>query len=129
MKRQMQAAALQPAMFAEIGGARLPTRTRTANEKENTNRNSVRVHLVILFSNNTPIMRGVSWALASCTTRRRDEQMKTMKVNIDPATVPSIERTEFGSMVPTEPSSVSNQMSPRASKRPVNRAMPTPRTG
>ena len=34
------------------------------------------------------MMRGVNCALASCTTRRREEHMNTMNVNIAPAMVP-----------------------------------------
>src|SRR5208283_2425242 len=123
MNTQMEAAALQPARFAAKGGAASATRTRIPIAKENEKTNNAKLSFVTESANSMPMMRGVSCALASCRTRRSDEQTKTMKVKVAPASVPSTARTESESWAPTQPSAVSNQRSTCASTNPAARAI------
>ena len=65
--------------------------------------NTVKENLVTGSLNTMAMMRGVSWALASCTATSRAEETKTMNVNIDAAKVPSTARAVSGLMADSQP--------------------------
>src|SRR4051812_35986953 len=121
----MQAAELQAATSTSSTGELVPMRTRADIEKAKLKTNKVKVTLTTASRKRTPMMRGVSCALASCTTRSNDEHTNTMKVKMAPASVPRTERTESG---------LYEDCQPRKSFRTCNKrtritAITTPRTG
>ena len=74
--------------------------------------NRVRVNRVTASRNTTPMIRGLSWALASCTTSSSEEDRNTMKVSMAPARVPSSDSVEDGSKPARQPARTSIQCRP-----------------
>ena len=85
-------------------GTKVLIRTRTEREKVKVKVNTVKENLVTGSRKTMAMIRGVSWALASCTAINRAEQTKTMNVNIDEAIIPSTVRTVSGLIVEFQPS-------------------------
>ncbi len=82
------------------------TRTASVNVKENTK--TVNENLVTGSRKTKAMIRGVSWALASCTAINKAEQTKMMKVNIEEAIIPNTVRAVSGVM-PASQSRVSSR--------------------
>ena len=78
-------------------------RTRTARENVKVKTNTVKETLVPRSLNTMAMIRGVSWALASCTATSNAEQTKTTNVNIDEAKVANTARAASGLTVDSQP--------------------------
>src|SRR3954471_17389437 len=99
-----------------------PIRKRAVTAKAKANTNSESENFVTRSRNRTPMMRGVIWALASWTTRSRDEQTKTMNVKIAPASAPMTMRIASGSKSAFHPSARSTQWRSRTATSAVSMA-------
>jgi hypothetical protein len=67
------------------------------------NTKTVNETLITLFLKRKTMIRGVSWALASCTARRSAEETKMMKVNIAEAMVTMTILATSGSTLNSQP--------------------------
>ena len=92
-----------------IAGTEVWMRTRTASVKVKVKANRVKANRVTRSRNTTPMIRGLSCALANCTTSNRLEERKTMKVSMDPARVPNNARAAAGSKPDCQPARSSIQ--------------------
>src|ERR1051325_2844001 len=86
----------------------------SANVKEKTNIASD--SLITRSENMVPITRGVSCALASCTTNNNEEHRKTMNVNMAPASAPNTVRAASVFMLVPQPTVSSTQCTTRTAK-------------
>src|SRR5262249_25527871 len=92
-----------------ISTDRLKVKLKTKTASEN---------LVTGSRNIVAMTRGVSWALANCTTSKSDEQTKTKKGNIAPANIPNTARIVSGSSLESNSSDISHQYSNRKEMMP-----------
>ena len=81
--------------------------------------NRVKENRVTRSRNTMPMIRGVSWALANCTTSNRMEERNTMKVNMAPAKVPNSARAASGSKSDCQPARCSIQSRHRTDTNPA----------